>query len=153
MIESIRGNLLEADAEAIVNTVNCVGAMGKGLALQFHQAYPANSKAYKAACESKELRPGRMLIVPLETETNPHYIVNFPTKDHWKYKSKREYIEQGLQTLAVEIQRLGIQSIAIPPLGCGLGGLDWSEIKPLIVQAFASLPDVRVLIYEPLEAG
>ncbi len=150
MIELTRGNLLESDAEAIVNAINCVGAMGRGLALQFDKAYPENSKAYKAACDRKELRPGKLLIVPLETEINPRYIVNFPTKDHWKYKSKREYIEQGLQTLITEIRRLDIQSIAIPPLGCGLGGLDWNEIKPLIEKAFAALSGVHVLLYEPL---
>lgn len=149
MIESAKGNLLEADAEALVNTVNCVGFMGKGIALQFKQAFPANFKEYEAVCKAGQLTPGRMLIHDNGALVNPRYIVNFPTKRHWKGNSRLEDVVAGLQTLVADVQRLGIRSIAIPPLGCGLGGLAWREVKPLIVDAFTALPDVRVLLFEP----
>jgi O-acetyl-ADP-ribose deacetylase (regulator of RNase III) len=150
MIESAKGNLLEADAEALVNTVNCVGYMGKGIALQFKRAFPANFKEYEAVCKAGQLRPGCMLIHNNGALVNPRYIVNFPTKRHWRDSSRLEDVVAGLQTLVADVQRLGIRSIAIPPLGCGLGGLAWCEVKPLIIEAFTALPDVRVLLYEPL---
>jgi O-acetyl-ADP-ribose deacetylase (regulator of RNase III) len=149
MIESQQGNLLEAKAEALVNTVNCVGVMGKGIALQFKQAYPENFKQYKSACDRGEVKPGQMLTVATGNLFNPRYLINFPTKRHWKGKSKLEDIKAGLEALVAEVQRLEIQSIAIPPLGCGNGGLDWVVVKPLIVNAFAELPDVTVMIFEP----
>ncbi len=149
MIEAARGNLLQADAEALVNTVNTVGFMGKGIALQFKQAYPENFSAYAQAVRRGEVRPGHMLVVPTGFVTNPRYIINFPTKRHWRERSRLEDIESGLQALVSEIQRLGIGSIAIPPLGCGNGGLDWSEVEPRILKAFQDLPDVRVLLYGP----
>jgi O-acetyl-ADP-ribose deacetylase (regulator of RNase III) len=149
MIEITEGNLLQADAEALVNTVNCVGYMGKGIALQFKQAFPANFQEYEAACKAHEVVPGRMLIHDNGRLAHPHYIINFPTKRHWKAKSRLEDIRSGLQALVEDVQRLGIRSIAIPPLGCGLGGLDWAAVQPLIEEAFVALPEVRVLLFPP----
>lgn len=149
MIELTQGDILIADAEALVNTVNCVGIMGRGVALQFRKKYPANFKVYESACNRKELQPGTMLTFALNTLTNPRYIINFPTKIHWKGKSRLEYIEQGLEALTAEVRQLGIHSIALPPLGCGLGGLDWLDVKVRIEESFAALSDVRVLLYEP----
>ncbi|WP_448572930.1 type II toxin-antitoxin system antitoxin DNA ADP-ribosyl glycohydrolase DarG [Trichothermofontia sp.] len=152
MVEFRQGNLLEAKAEALVNTVNCVGVMGKGIALQFKQAFPENFKQYKRACDRGEVQPGQMFTVATGTLFNPRYIINFPTKRHWQGKSRLEDIEMGLAALVAEVQRLGIQSIAIPPLGCGNGGLEWAVVRPLIVDAFADLPAVEVLIFEPVGA-
>jgi O-acetyl-ADP-ribose deacetylase (regulator of RNase III)/uncharacterized protein YwgA len=149
MIESAEGNLLKANAEALVNTVNTVGVMGKGIALQFKRAFPDNFRQYEQACRENQVELGRMFTVSTDTLLNPRYIVNFPTKRHWKGKSRLEDIERGLQSLIEEIRSLGIQSIAIPPLGCGNGGLQWSQVKPLIEEAFAQVPDVRVLLFEP----
>jgi O-acetyl-ADP-ribose deacetylase (regulator of RNase III) len=149
MIELTTGNLLEADTEALVNTVNCVGIMGKGIALQFKQAYPENFAVYEKACRAGAVQPGRMLTVPTGALTNPKYIINFPTKRHWKGKSRIEDIQSGLPALIDEVRRLEVTSIAVPPLGCGSGGLDWSEVRPLIEAAFAALPHVRVLLYAP----
>ena len=149
MIEIAKGNLLTADAEALVNTVNCVGFMGKGIALQFKQAFPANFKTYERACKADEMVPGRMLVHDNGGLVNPRWIINFPTKRHWRGKSRIEDIESGLTALVAEVQRLGIDSIAVPPLGCGLGGLDWRVVRPMIEAAFARLPDVRVLLFEP----
>lgn len=149
MIEFKQGNLLEENAEAIVNTVNCVGVMGKGIALQFKRAYPENFRQYDQACKSGEVQPGRMFTVATDSLFNPRYIINFPTKRHWKGKSKIEDIKSGLKALVAEVKQLGITSIAIPPLGCGNGGLNWAEVKPLIQSAFAQLPNVQVIIFEP----
>ncbi len=149
MIEQAQGNLLTADAEALVNTVNCVGYMGKGIALQFKQAFPDNLKAYEKACRAHEVQPGRMFIFETGSMVNPRYIINFPTKRHWRGKSRVEDIESGLKALMDDVKRLGIRSIAVPPLGSGLGGLDWNVVRPMIRQAFAALPDVRVLLYAP----
>ncbi len=148
MIEFKQGNLLEENAEAIVNTVNCVGVMGKGIALQFKRAYPENFRQYDQACKSGEVQPGRMFTVTTGSLFNPRYIINFPTKRHWKGKSTIADIKSGLTALVAEIQQLGITSIAIPPLGCGNGGLNWAEVKPLIESAFTQLPDVQVIIFE-----
>jgi O-acetyl-ADP-ribose deacetylase (regulator of RNase III) len=149
MIEYAAGNLLQADAEALVNTVNCVGYMGKGIALQSKQAYPENFRAYERACQAKVVRPGHMFIFETGRMMNPRYIINFPTKRHWRGKSRIGDIQSGLAALTEDVKRLGIKSIAIPPLGCGNGGLNWSEVRPLIESAFVSLPDVRVLLYAP----
>lgn len=152
MIEITTGDILAADAEALVNTVNCVGIMGRGIALQFRKAFPDNFKAYEEVCKRKELQPGRMFVFRTGQLTNPHYIINFPTKRHWKGKSQLADIESGLTALVVEIRRLGIHSIAIPPLGCGQGGLDWAEVRPRIEQALAAVPYVRVLLFSPTGA-
>jgi O-acetyl-ADP-ribose deacetylase (regulator of RNase III) len=152
MIEDVKGNLLTADAEALVNTVNCVGHMGKGIALQFKQAYPDDFKAYASACRADEVKPGHMFIFETGLLLNPKYIVNFPTKRHWHGPSRIEDIEAGLDALARDVERLGIKSIAVPPLGCGNGGLAWDVIRPMIVRTFEQLPDVRVLLYAPVGA-
>jgi O-acetyl-ADP-ribose deacetylase (regulator of RNase III) len=149
MIQTVTGNLLDADAEALVNTVNTVGVMGRGIALQFKRAFPENFRAYAQACKAGEVVPGRMFIHTTGAAANPKYIINFPTKRHWRSNSKLEDIEAGLAALAAAVQRLGIRSIAIPPLGCGLGGLDWGDVRPMIEGAFAELPDVAVDLYEP----
>ena len=152
MIELTSGDILKDEAEAIVNTVNCVGVMGRGIALQFKNAWPENFKAYEAACTRKEVQPGRMFIFETGQLTTPRYIVNFPTKRHWRGNSRIEDIESGLFALASEIKARGIRSIAIPPLGSGLGGLDWDDVRPLIEKHLAPLADVTVRIYEPKAA-
>jgi O-acetyl-ADP-ribose deacetylase (regulator of RNase III) len=152
MLELKQGNLLEEDAEALVNAVNCVGVMGKGIALQFKQAFPENFQQYKKACDAKEVQPGRMFTVPTGKLFNPKYIINFPTKRHWREQSKIEYVQTGLKALVAEVQQLGITSIAIPALGCGNGGLDWLEVKPLIESAFVELPEVRAIVFEPSQS-
>lgn len=149
MIEFTSGDILRDDSEAVINTVNCVGIMGRGIALQFKNAYPANFKAYEAACKRNEVQPGRMYVFETGQLTPPQYIINFPTKRHWRGKSRLEDIEAGLKDLVEVIRSKGIHSIAIPPLGSGLGGLDWSEVKPRIEAALTSLDEVRVVIYEP----
>lgn len=149
MIEYRHGNLLASDAEAIVNTVNCVGIMGKGIALQFKQAFPHNFKIYEQACRAGEVQPGKMLVVPADIVSNPKYIINFPTKRHWKGKSRLEDIKLGLPALVDEVKKLHVKSVAVPPLGCGNGGLQWAEVAPLIESAFAGLPNVHVMIYTP----
>ena len=152
MIEYQQGNLLETQADALVNTVNCVGIMGKGIALQFKQAFPENFKQYERACKSNQVQAGRMFVFATDSLFPPKYLINFPTKKHWKGKSKIADIQSGLTDLVNEIQKLDITSIAIPPLGCGNGGLNWLEVKPLIESAFVQLPDVRVIIFEPAGA-
>lgn len=149
MMEITRGNILEANAEALVNTVNCDGYMGKGIALQFKKAFPENFKAYERACRAEEVRPGKMFVYETGSMLNPRYIINFPTKRHWRRKSRLEDIEAGLQALAEEIKKRGISSVAVPPLGCGLGGLAWGTVRPMIERALAGLPGVRVLLFEP----
>lgn len=149
MINFITGNILTDQSQAIVNTVNCVGVMGKGLALQFKKAFPENFKQYKSACNKKLVEPGKMYITSYEDIIESKYIINFPTKQHWKGASKIEYIEAGLEDLILEIRKLEIKSVAIPPLGSGLGGLDWLLVKDCIISAFSSLEDVDVYIYEP----
>lgn len=149
MLEHVTGNLLEADVEALVNTVNTVGVMGKGIALQFRQAYPENFKAYQAACKRGEVQPGRMFVFQTGRLDNPRYIINFPTKRHWKGQSRMEDVETGLKALVAEVRDRGIRSIAVPPLGCGNGGLDWEDVRPRIEAAFAELPDVHVALFSP----
>lgn len=150
MIEYKTGNILGEDAEALVNTVNCVGFMGRGISLQFKKAWPENFKAYAAACRRQEVRPGRMFVFEIGSLTNPRYIINFPTKRHWRGKSRIEDIEAGLAALVAEIRQRRILSVALPPLGAGLGGLDWAEVRPRIERAMRDLPDVRVIVFEPV---
>lgn len=149
MIEHTAGDLLAADAEALVSTVNCVGFMGRGIALQFKKAWPENFKAYAAACHRQEVQPGRMFVFETGRLTNPRFIINFPTKRHWRGRSRIEDIDAGLESLKVEILQRGIRSIAIPPLGAGLGGLDWSEVRTHIERALADLDETRVILFEP----
>lgn len=152
-LQLTQGDLLQADAEAIVNTVNCVGFMGRGIAAQFKRRFPDNFRAYAAACKRSEVEPGRMLVFATGQLTNPRFIINFPTKRHWRGASRIEDIDSGLSALVKEVRDRGLRSIAIPPLGCGLGGLAWREVRPRIERAFAELPEVSVLLYEPVEAG
>lgn len=149
MIEYKTGNILSENVEALVNTVNCVGIMGRGIALQFKNAFPENFKSYAAACKRNEVKPGEMFIFETDLLTNPRYIINFPTKRHWRGKSRLEDIEAGLVALAEEIRSRNIQSIAIPPLGSGLGGLDWAEVRPRIEAALQTLSDRQIIIFEP----
>lgn len=149
MIELTSGDILTDDSEAIVNTVNCVGVMGRGIALQFKNAWPENFVAYEAACKRSEVKPGRMFIFEVGQLTSPRYIINFPTKRHWKGKSRIEDIESGLAALVTEIRSRGIRSVAIPPLGSGLGGLNWDEVRPIIESAMQAVPEVRVRLFEP----
>jgi O-acetyl-ADP-ribose deacetylase (regulator of RNase III) len=149
MIERGEGNLLDANVEALVNAVNCKGVMGKGIALQFKLAYAENFEQYKQACDAGNVHLGEVLVVPTGKKDNPLCIINFPTKYHWRDRSRLDSIETGLRSLVHAVKRLGIRSIAVPALGCGLGGLDWSDVKPLIQKAFAQVPDVRVVLFEP----
>ncbi len=153
MIQIAKGNLLVAPVDALVNTVNTKGIMGKGIALQFKQAFPAMFGDYERACKAGEVRLGKMYVYDLGGLAGPpHWIVNFPTKGHWRERSRLTDIETGLEDLVTTIRRLGIRSIAIPPLGCGNGGLNWTDVRPRIEAAFTNLPDVNVLLFEP-ESG
>lgn len=149
MIEYKRGNVVTEDAEALVNSVNCVGVMGRGVALEFKRAFPENFKAYRRACRRNEVQPGRMFIFETQRMTNPRYIINFPTKRHWRGKSRLEDIEEGLVDLVKEIRARGIRSVALPPLGSGLGGLAWPEVRRRIEETLSAVPDTRAVIFEP----
>lgn len=149
MIKIEHGDILIANTEAIVNTVNCIGVMGKGIALQFKLKYPENYHYYKKICDQGKMLIGKVLVFERNTPDKLKYIINFPTKRHWKAKSKFEDIAKGLKSLATEIARLKIKSIAIPALGSGLGGLDWNQVKPIIINTFSALPEVEVILYEP----
>ena len=148
MIRFKTGDILAEDVEALVNTVNCVGVMGRGVALQFKKAFPDNFKSYATACKREEVKPGRMFV--FETGAlAPRYIVNFPTKRHWRTKSRIEDVEAGLNALVAEIEARNIRSIAIPPLACGLGGLAWDDVRPRIEAALAGMADLQVTVFEP----
>jgi O-acetyl-ADP-ribose deacetylase (regulator of RNase III) len=147
----LKGNLLEAHTQALVNTVNTVGVMGKGIALQFKEAFPMNFKIYVAECKKKELITGKLLVVKEQTLKGEKIIINFPTKTEWYLKSKYEYIEEGLIELAKVIEEHKIESIAIPPLGCGNGGLNWDKVRPMIEKYLGQLVNVDILVFEPFE--
>ena len=149
MIEYKTGDILAEKAEALVNTVNCVGAMGRGIALQFKRAFPDNFKAYTARCKHEKMQPGKVFVYKTGELFHPRYIINFPTKRHWKGKSRMEDIESGLVSLAKEIRSHHIRSIAIPPLGSGLGGLEWQEVREHLEAALNELKNVRIVIFEP----
>lgn len=150
MIRHAEGNLLDADVEAVVNTVNTVGVMGKGIALMFKEAFPENFRQYQAAVKRGEVEIGRMLVIERPVLTGgPRWIINFPTKRHWRASSRLEWIESGLEDLRRVVVELGIRSIAVPPLGCGNGGLDWKDVRPRIERALGSLPGVDVALYGP----
>ena len=148
MLRFTHGNLLEARVDAIVNTVNTVGVMGKGLALQVKAAFPAVDAAYRDACERGEVRIGHMHVVPMPT-LQPRFVINFPTKEHWRNPSRLEYVTSGLKDLVRVVAELGIRSIAVPPLGCGSGGLDWDTVKGEITSALGTLEGVDVVVFEP----
>ncbi|MBK6901737.1 MAG: macro domain-containing protein [Saprospirales bacterium] len=149
MIRIQKGNLLQAQTEAIVNTVNTVGVMGKGIALQFREAFPENYKLYRQAVNRGDVVIGKMFVYRSAQLDGTRYIINFPTKEEWFRPSSYAYIEEGLKDLVRVIQLSGIKSVAIPPLGCGHGGLDWKIVKTMIEQAMSSLPEVEVVLYEP----
>lgn len=152
MIKLVTGNLLDADVEAVVNTVNTVGVMGKGIALQFKRAFPENFRAYERACKHGEITLGRVFVHDNQSLHGPRFVINFPTKSHWKGSSRLEDIRTGLRSLTETIKNLGIKSIAVPPLGCGLGGLSWNDVRPMIEKALEPLSGVQVLLYEPAGA-
>lgn len=151
MMQFTKGNVLDADVEALVNTVNTVGVMGKGIALMFKEAYPENFRQYEAACKAGELEVGTIFVheLPPKLTGGPRWILNFPTKKHWRHKSRIEWIEAGLKDLRRVIGERGIRSVAIPPLGCGHGGLRWAEVRVLIERTLHDLDDVEVHIYQP----
>jgi O-acetyl-ADP-ribose deacetylase (regulator of RNase III) len=149
MIEEGHGNLLTADVEALVNTVNTVGVMGKGIALQFKRVYPANFRVYRDACATGKVRMGQVWTFDNAVLGPRRYILNFPTKEHWRSSSRLEDVAAGLESLIDAVNERGITSLAIPALGCGNGGLQWSDVRPLIERACARMPDVRILIFAP----
>lgn len=153
MIELTSGNLLDSEAEALVNAVNTVGVMGKGIALQFRHRFPEMFRAYQEACKDGRVGPGKMDVFDRGNALiRARWIVNFPTKRHWRENSREADIVSGLLDLVRVVQSLGIQSIAIPPLGCGLGGLDWPIVRERIESAFSSLPDIKVFLFQPVES-
>lgn len=151
MIKYIKGNLLQAETQALVNTVNIVGVMGKGIALQFKERFKQNFKLYAAACKNGDIAVGKLFVVIENTIEGQKIIVNFPTKTEWFKKSQYSYIEEGLKDLVRVISKYDIKSIALPPLGCGNGGLSWNKVKPLIEKYLGEL-SIDILVYEPNDA-
>lgn len=149
MVEYKKGDILKEETEAVVNTVNTKGVMGKGIALQFKERFPENYKQYKKACEAGKVETGKVFVTESGLLLNPRYIINFPTKEHWKNPSKMEYIHEGLNDLVRIIKEKDIRSIAIPPLGCGNGGLDWNEVKPAIEKALSNISKLQIVLFEP----
>lgn len=149
MIEFTKGNILESDCQALVNTVNCFGKMGKGLALQFKKKFPEMFLAYKRACDFGQVQNGKMQLWK-NPSPSPAFIVNFPTKDHWRNSSKMEWIVSGLEDLVAAVKKHEIKSIAIPPLGCGLGGLNWYLVREEIKKTHEKYwQDIKVVVFEP----
>jgi O-acetyl-ADP-ribose deacetylase (regulator of RNase III) len=150
MITFTQGNLLAARAEALVNTVNTVGVMGKGIALMFKERFDENFRRYAAACKAKEVQTGKMFVTPVHELDGPRWIVNFPTKQHWRAPSRMEWVVEGLQDLRRFLVAQNVKSIAIPPLGAGNGGLEWAEVREQIERALGDL-DVDILVFEPTQ--
>ena len=153
MIEEGHGNLVAADVDALVNAVNTVGVMGKGIALQFKRAFPANFRAYREACRRGEVRLGHVWTFDTGVLGSRRYIINFPTKGHWRHQSRIEDVRAGLDSLVTTVAEHGISSVAIPALGCGNGGLDWRDVRPLIETACARMPNVSTLVFPPRANG
>jgi len=147
MLRFTQGNLLDAQVEALVNAVNTVGVMGKDIALMFKERFPENFKAYASACRAGEVRTGTMFVTGTGSEA-PRWIINFPTKEDWRHPSKLEWVYDGLVALKETIREKNIKSIAIPALGCGNGGLEWTSVRPLIEGAFGDLDNVEVVVFE-----
>ena len=145
MVTFVKGDIFKSPAQVLTNTVNCVGVMGKGVALEFKSRYPKMFGDYKAKCDQGKVKPGQ----PYLWEDDSVQILNFPTKRNWRDNSLLQDIEDGLKHLASSYEKMGIQSIAMPALGCGLGGLKWSEVQPLIVKHLGAIPDLDVYVYEP----
>ena len=150
MIIYKNGNLLEEPAEALVNAVNTVGVMGKGIALQFKQRFPKNMQEYAQACKAREVVVGKMFVTETGELLGPRWLVNFPTKQHWRNPSKIEWLIEGLVDLRRFIVANNVNSIAIPALGVGNGGLDWELVKAQIESALGDLERVEILVFEPL---
>ena len=148
MITFTQGNLLEARVEALVNTVNTVGVMGKGIALMFKERFAENFRRYAAACKAREVQTGKMFVTPVHELDGPRWIVNFPTKQHWRSPSRLEWVQEGLQDLRRFLLEQHIQSVAIPPLGAGNGGLEWAKVREQITQTLGDL-DIEILVFEP----
>ncbi len=151
MIEFVRGNLLDAPVVALVNTVNTVGVMGKGIALMFKEAFPANFRAYEEACKLKHVTVGHMFVTETAALNGLRWIINFPTKKHWRHPSKLEWIIEGLEDLRRVIKNLNISSVALPPLGAGNGGLEWKKVRVEIERILGDLNEVEVFVYEPTD--
>lgn len=149
MVTFVRGDMFKSPAQVLTNTVNCVGVMGKGVALEFKNRYPQMYNDYKALCDQGNVKPGTTYL----WEDDSAQVLNFPTKRHWRDNSVLQDIEDGLRHLAQSYEQMGIQSIAMPPLGCGLGGLKWSDVQPLIVKHLGAIPDLDVYVYEPQMVG
>lgn len=150
MIIYTRGNLLEAETEALVNPVNTMGVMGKGLALMFKEHYPDNMLEYVYACKNNRVNTGIMFVTETNAIMGPSWIINFPTKEDWRHGSQILWIEEGLKDLKLVISDNSINSISIPPLGCGLGGLKWEPVKGLIEEILGDIPGVEIFVYEPV---
>ncbi|MEZ6047103.1 MAG: macro domain-containing protein [Planctomycetaceae bacterium] len=150
MINIVSGDIFESSAEALANPVNAKGVMGKGLAKVFRDKFPEIMAPYREACDIGKLQTGQVLTIEVSSAKGTRFVINFPTKTHWRGKSKIEFIETGLDALVAELTRLGIQSVAIPPLGCGLGGLAWETVHKMILQKLKSLEDsIRIDLYPP----
>lgn len=146
-----RGNILEAETEALVNTVNTVGVMGKGIALMFREKFPDNYRAYRSACRAGEVGTGKMFLTERQALIGPKWIINFPTKRHWRHPSRLEWIREGLQDLRRILREKGIRSVAIPPLGCGNGRLDWPSVRAIIEEVLGDLDSTDIVVYQPTE--
>lgn len=144
MLKFVRGNLFDSRTQTLVNTVNCVGIMGKGVALAFKKKYPDMYDDYRRQCELGAIRPG---VLTLYTNTKP-WILNFPTKRHWRARSRLDDIEAGLKEFVRRYKELGITSVAMPALGCGHGRLNWMDVRSLIEKYLGNL-DIDIKVYEP----
>lgn len=151
MIRFTQGNLLEAEVDAVVNTVNTVGVMGKGIALMFKERYPDNFEAYAEACKRKEVQVGEMFVTATSELSGPQWVINFPTKQHWRNPTKMEWVADGLESLKRVISEKGIRSVAIPSLGCGNGGLNWQDVRKLMERSLGEVKGVEFIVYEPTE--
>lgn len=149
MITYTQGNLLDARAEALVNTVNTVGVMGKGIALMFKERFDRNFGLYATACKAQQVKVGQMFVTETGELDGPRWIINFPTKEHWKGNSRLEWVESGLKDLKRVLREREIRSVAIPPLGAGNGGLDWPTVKARLDAALADMDGVEIIVYEP----
>jgi O-acetyl-ADP-ribose deacetylase (regulator of RNase III) len=145
LVTFVKGNIFQSPAQVLTNPVNCVGIMGKGVAIEFKNRFPQLFSDYQQRCAKGQVIPGK----PYLWEDDSNQILNFPTKRHWRDKSLLQDIEDGLKHLASSYEQLGIQSIAMPALGCGLGGLKWSDVQPLIEKHLGGIPDLDVYVYEP----
>jgi len=152
MIEYVEGNLLEANIDALVNTVNEVGVMGKGIALQFREAFPVSAREYTLAARHGDVRVGHVLVTRDDSLDGPKWIIHFPTKRNWRQPSQLVWVRDGLRDLVRVVRENHIESIALPPLGCGNGGLRWDDVRREIETAFHNVRGARVVVYEPTAA-